>query len=271
MQQWRTASALERPDAPRFYILFPFLSLPTLPPKVLEKMPEMLPAATGSCAASWDWRASRRRSSCGGSTLGMATGALGVAGAWALKQTGSASSLGALAEQSRLQTDKGVRLQLSVEADFDLGCWVSLEAGQVDGPDLPLIIAAGRPCSVRYIGEAEGVAGSLVLEGFRDAIPFEVLPGGRKIHFGDEHINHRSAVTMPSSSAEDPMDSVAGDAPLILPPGAAGAPGATAELQISQSGPSAQLLLRVRRATEAEVRRQAIRSHAAPAAGTSPA
>lgn len=194
-----------------------------------------------------------------------------MAGAWALKQTGSASSLGALAEQSRLQTERGARLQLTVEADFDLGCWVSLEAGQIDGPDLPLVITAGRPCSVRYIGEAEGVAGSLVLEGFRDAIPFEVRPGGRKIHFGDEHSNHRSAVTMAASSADDPTDGAASDAPLILPPGAAGAPGATAELHISQSGPSAQLLLRVRRATEAEVRRQAPRSHAVPSAPSLPA
>lgn len=179
--------------------------------------------------------------------------AITVAGTTSLQRPSSVRGFDAVAEQRR-QADCCVRLVCNVETDFDIACWVSLETGQVDGPDLPLIVAATRgdknnSCKACYVGTADGVVGSLVIEGFRNDIPFHVRPALVGESFVVEPGRQRAAITVLAPKLE-----TTGGAP-TLPPGAKGA--ATAEFRVEWDDPStAALRVHVRRATEAEVRRQ---------------
>lgn len=199
---------------------------------------------------------------------------LGAAGSWTMQQSlgGSGSTLGGLAERARMQAERCARLTITVETEFDIACWVSLDVGQVDGVDLPLVISAGRPVNASFVGDAEGVSGSLVLEGFRDGIPFQVRPGTG--HFTGESFvfdksQHRATVgaravgCAGAGASEAQVEASPSTAPL-LPASVAsqGFAGAAAELRISEGCP-ATLAVRVRRAHESEVRRLEDRSREA--------
>lgn len=199
---------------------------------------------------------------------------LGAAGSWTVQQPlgGSGSTLGGLAERARMQAERCARLTISVETEFDIACWVSLDAGQVDGSDLPLVLSAGRPVSVCYVGDAEGVSGSLVLEGFRDGIPFQVRQGTGH-YTGESFVLDKSqrratvgarAVGCPGigSSEADASSSTAPSLPASV--ASQGFAGAAAELRMSEGCP-ATLAVRVRRAHEGEVRRLEERSKEARA------
>lgn len=178
---------------------------------------------------------------------------LGSVGGWSLQHTqaDSAGCLGSIAQRSRLQAERGARLTITIEAEFDIACWVSLDSGTLEGSDLPLVVSAGSSCSVSYAGDAEGVAGALVLEGFREGVPFQVKPA-------TEHLMGESFVVERGKQHAVVTERVAdgsSSSALALPAavGTRGAAGAAAELWMRGGCPSA-LSVRIRRAQEAEVR-----------------
>lgn len=199
-------------------------------------------------------------------TLGSAARGLGLgaAGSWALQQP-MGGCLGALAERARLQAERCARATITIEAEFDIACWVSLESGQVDGADLPLVVNAGSSCSVCYVSDGEGIVGSIVLEGFREGIPFQVRPGGNHLlgeSFVLERGKHRATVTARvAGPPEAPLNANFTVPSLPRAVGAQGAAGAAAELRMTEGCP-ATLTVDIRRVQEAEVRRLEARREA---------
>jgi len=203
------------------------------------------------------------------SALGSSS-AFGSTGGWALQSStgGPLGRVGGLAERSRCQAERCARVNITIETEFDIGLWVSLESGQLEGSDLPLVVSAGNPCTVSYVGDAEGVVGSLVLEGFRESIPFQVRPATKNFT-SESFVVERGKVhaTVSARVAGSPEDArsaamaaaAAASAGLSSTPalpadaGESGAAGAAAELWMTGSCPSA-ISLRVRRVREAEVR-----------------
>eukprot|EP00929_Paragymnodinium_shiwhaense_P074268 TRINITY_DN37996_c0_g1_i1.p1 TRINITY_DN37996_c0_g1~~TRINITY_DN37996_c0_g1_i1.p1 ORF type:complete len:338 (+),score=74.02 TRINITY_DN37996_c0_g1_i1:116-1129(+) len=171
----------------------------------------------------------------------------------------TASCAGLSAASAAPPGPKGeARLMLAIEADVDIGCWMSLEKGEADGPELPLIVQAGRPCSCNFRSTGDDVEGSLVLEGFDDAVPFRVCapPAAHAVvTFGGSAapVNYvvRKGLTQATVTAAAASRVTSG----LLPPGAAGAAGLTAEVSISKGNP-ARLLVRLRKATSAEAHHQ---------------
>jgi len=178
-------------------------------------------------------------------------------------------------EQARLRTNRSARLTLVIESEFDVACWVSLEEGQVEGPELPMIVGAGTSCSASYSavaadngGTSRGIHGSLVIEGFRETIPFRVhagVPSGATVeprfaNFVVEPSRLRATVT---TLASRPEQREAEGAP-TLPIGAADAPGIIADLRMSKDS-LAKLSVTIRKATDAEALRDAERTAAAAA------
>jgi len=204
---------------------------------------DALPRSTAATAASSG--ALRRAGSA--ARLG-SVGALALSGGIA-----SGSSLAALAQRERLQADRNVRLVLTIESDFDVACWVSLDSGEVEGEDLPIIISGGVKCEATYMGEAEGISGSLVPEGFRDGIPFVLRPASSDAFVGQPG-RLRSTVTVPGSSRGG---GIAPDEVSLLPAAAVGSPGVTVELRLTEDGVCSQLFAHIRLATESEARRAA--------------
>lgn len=203
------------------------------------------------------------------SRQGGATTSLSSAGTWALHRTGLSSSFADLATRERLHADRAVRLMLAVDADFDVACWVSLEDGEVDSEDLPIVLAGGRPCRASYKGGPDGIAGSLVLEGFREGINFRVMPrspGGDSGNYVAEPGKSRAVVTLaaPRPGSQESPGSVASPAcpAPALPSGAAGAPGVTVELRLVEDATASKLAVRIRAATELE----AVRAAGSPSA-----
>jgi hypothetical protein len=155
------------------------------------------------------------------------------------------------------------KLLIVVDTEFDIACWVSLERGESDGPDLPLIIPQGNLCSANFIAkDGEDVEGSLVLEGFGASIPFCVcaqvsgavtFTGPSSTNFVGERGQQSALVTATDPARLAAQECAGGGdyAPLALPVGAKGAPGVTASLSISKQSP-ARLLVSVRRATARE-------------------
>mmetsp|Transcript_80637 Transcript_80637/g.231526 ORF Transcript_80637/g.231526 Transcript_80637/m.231526 type:complete len:319 (+) Transcript_80637:74-1030(+) len=209
------------------------------------------------------------------STTAASLTSLGAAGTWSLKSAlGGSSSSGPsggssgggcfalLAERSRLQAERCARLTVSVEAEFDIAVFASLESGQVDGSDLPLVISAGKPCSVCYVGDAEGIVGSLVLEGFRDSVPFHVRPGTGHLP-ADCFIGRRGKLRDVVIERTEPSSCHSPTAPALpAAAGAQGAAGAVVELRMLEGCP-ASLSIHIRRAQEMEVRRLEARREAA--------
>ncbi|CAE8727119.1 unnamed protein product, partial [Polarella glacialis] len=174
---------------------------------------------------------------------------LGSVGALALSGgIASGSSLAALAQRERLQADRNVRLVLTIESDFDVACWVSLDSGEVEGEDLPIIISGGVKCEATYMGEAEGISGSLVPEGFRDGIPFVLRPASSDAFVGQPG-RLRSTVTVPGTRRGG---GIAPDEVSLLPAAAVGSPGVTVELRLTEDGVCSQLFAHIRLATESE-------------------
>lgn len=188
---------------------------------------------------------------------------LGTVGSFSLQKNAGLNagldalgSLGSFLEQNRLRAERAARVTATVESDFDVAVWISLEQGQVDGPELPLVVAANAPCQASYSGGAEGIEGTITIEGFRDSIGFRVragTPTGAGAGPGDanyvaEKGKLRAVVTMPAPKANGSEDCPR------LPLGAEGAPGISAELRLSKDS-LAGLKVVIRRATEAEVRR----------------
>lgn len=160
--------------------------------------------------------------------------------------------------QNHLGRNGEVKLLVVVDTEFDIACWVSLEHGDADGPELPLIVPSGKPCSANFVAkDGADIEGNLVLEGFGDSIPFCVcapasgtvaFAGPASTNFVGERGQFSATVT-----ASDPArrETTRDGEPLTLPVGAKGSPGVTAELSISRQNP-ARLLVTLRRATEAE-------------------
>lgn len=186
--------------------------------------------------------------------LGASAARLGSVGGWSLQQTpaDSVGCLGSLAQRSRLQAEqRSARLTITIEAEFDIACWVSLDAGTLEGSDLPLVVSAGSSCSVSYTGDAEGVVGALVLEGFREGVAFQVKPATENL-LGESFVIERGKQhAVVTERVADGSSSSALTLPRAV--GARGAAGAAVELWMRGGCPSS-LSVRVRRAQEAEVR-----------------
>lgn len=136
------------------------------------------------------------------------------------------------------------QLMVVVESDFDVACWASLEEGWSEGAELPLIIPAGRPCSASFGGGSAGIEGTLVVEGFEHKVPFRVrsravsgAPGPGQANF----------VARPGQLRATEVACA-----LAQPRGKRGRSGTAAEVGISRDTP-AQLFVRIRRATDAEL------------------
>eukprot|EP00971_Amphidinium_carterae_P296555 5891202-Amphidinium_carterae.1 len=85
-------------------------------------------------------------------------------------------------EESRLWVEGSAKCRLTVEAEFDVACWVSLQEGEVEGRDLPLVVLASQGADVAYVGGGAGIEGVLLVEGLDEGIPFGVCasrPSGR--------------------------------------------------------------------------------------------
>mmetsp|Transcript_38971 Transcript_38971/g.70945 ORF Transcript_38971/g.70945 Transcript_38971/m.70945 type:complete len:247 (-) Transcript_38971:46-786(-) len=179
---------------------------------------------------------------------------------------GLKSSYGAMLEQSRLCAERSAKCRLTVEAEFDVACWVSLREGEVEGQDLPLLLLANQRADATYVGASSGIEGVLVVEGLDDGIPFKVCAGkpsakgdSRQVHFAVPEANYvgtegrmRCSRTMPAYTMLQP--DAAPSAMPTLPPGVAAAPGMVVEASVS-GGNLAQLHVCVRRASMAEVKR----------------
>lgn len=162
--------------------------------------------------------------------------------------------LGAYAEQARLLEERCVRLSLAIESEVDIGCWVSLEQGETDGPELPLVIQACKCSSASFKGGSEGIYGTITLEGFTQCLPFRVgasAPSGVTVgngltNFVIEPGQLRATVM---SRATQVGCSLAGEA---------GAHGMVVELQLTKNSLS-KMTVSVRCATEVEACRQRAR------------
>lgn len=150
-----------------------------------------------------------------------------------------------------------MRLTVHVEVEFDIAVYASLESGEVEGPELPLVVAAGQPCAASYLGSGEGIVGSLVIEGFRDNIPFQVRPGAGRLPAD-------CFVCRPGAQRESVVQRLHGGAAAL--PSAAAVPGAVAvvaELRLLEGSPCS-LAVTIRRVQELEARRLEARREAAP-------
>lgn len=193
-------------------------------------------------------------SSCTRSLQRVSSGArLGALGAFALRETnGSTTNLASLERRARMAIERQARLLVMVEADFDVACWVSLETGEVDGPDLPIIISGGSgPVVAKYVAEGEAISGTFVPEGFRRGIPFAVEPLGSTA--GSSFVGQlgrlSTVVTVPST-----LDSAnAGGA--LLPAAALNSPGVSVDLRLSEEGSMTRIAMHIRLATLAEASR----------------
>lgn len=150
-----------------------------------------------------------------------------------------------------MQAERSARLTITIETEFDIGCWLSLDHGRLEGSDLPLVISGGSSRSVSYAGDAEGVVGALVLEGFREGVPFQVRAATEHL-VGESFVLERGRQ---HATVTERVASSDASAPLALPAavGARGAAGAAVDLWITGGSP-ASLSVRIRRAEENEVR-----------------
>jgi len=225
------------------------------------------------CSACWTGEGARRASTFGP----LAAVSLQQGGRGFLHGLDGLCGLHAFNEQARLRTDRSARLMLSIESEFDVACWVSLEEGKVEGPELPMIVGAGTSCSASYATVAaedgaacRGIQGSLVIEGFAQTIPFSVHAGAtvepRFANFVVEPSRLRAKVTTLASKPE--QRAVEGSP--TLPIGAADALGIVADVRISK-GSLAKLSVTIRKARDAEALRDAERTAAAPVAAAAAA
>jgi len=208
-------------------------------------------------------------STCSATPSSLRQSGFGSLGALSLQQPQSSTArsmslvgFGACAEQARLLEERSVRCVLLVESEFDIACFVSLEQGQIDGADLPLVIPAGKPSSTSLVGGSNGIDGSITLEGFKQALPFRVraaapsgaAAGSGAANFVVEPGRLRTMVVCPAAQAPSEQEGV--DSPVetaSLPAGVAGAPGVVAEFRISNDS-LAKMSISLRLATEGQVR-----------------
>lgn len=182
--------------------------------------------------------------------------ALGASAAFVLRKGGgvglsSSGSTGVLLEQARRApaAGRGAKLTIAVEAEFDIACWVSLQEGDLEGQDLPMILSAGCSQSAAYTGSADGIQGSLVIEGFEEGLGFRVHPssgfGGSKSNYVSQEGKLRASIISlaPSSGQSDTP---------TLPASAQDARGIVVDLRISKDSP-ARLSVQIRRASELEL------------------